>query len=737
MGDLMRPADLTVEVRDATRARVGQIRPDDLDITVTDTLNGVGTWSLKLPVEHPMVPTLRTPGSGLVITGPDGETLLSGPTVTPESAVTSEDPIGIVAIKGVSDAIHMADRLAVPNPNFAELDAEGDLYDVRTNFVEHLMYHYVSVNLGPDAPAVRRVAGLSLGASEGRGPVVTRRVRYEKVGEVLAGLAQGTGLYWRMRQVGTDIRFDVHESVDRRDSIRLDVLNNTLAGHRVSTSPPGATRVLVAGKIDDEPDDSGNELRRVLKEVSTTESVAAEAAWGRRIERFVDKRSIEDEDELLQAGAEVLAEEGFAAISVQVVPMDDSSMEFLRDWFYGDLVKVVVDGEELEATVTGYVLKANASGTSVGVVLGDPSGLSAATALERRLADSENRISALERGTEKAQGIRVLTPGGYEQSTAAEDYPQGESLLHLTDEQAEDAGWDFWADSASGTVRTVRPLGEAGDAYQTWTSHDGEGGWPVMMFRSGTAEDGWTDWHSLLTYADLSEWEAERQLATDWNGPDDEPEWYPSGTSLMATEAGGDWTPNGGNGMVVTHHLEDERVTQVFHAASGPGMWVRNHHADNPGWSDWAEVHTITEAGRPIEVESWAEFNGLANTAPAAGTTPVNITFVAPPSGKVYVTVSGNVRQSINGNQTVLSCDVRAGTTPGAGTAVITADYRRGIVTNAGVVSAGPAYAAGSRRFLVSGLTPGASYTAQTYHWVTPAGTGQVYARSLSIEPVP
>ncbi|UVK61355.1 minor tail protein [Microbacterium phage Gingerbug] len=77
----MRVDDLTVEVRDRTLKRVGQITPRYLDLKARTKWCGVGEWTVTLPGNHPMVPYLAEPGSGLLVTGPSGE-VLHPPTYT-------------------------------------------------------------------------------------------------------------------------------------------------------------------------------------------------------------------------------------------------------------------------------------------------------------------------------------------------------------------------------------------------------------------------------------------------------------------------------------------------------------------------------------------------------------------------------------------------------------------------------------------------------------------------------
>ena len=107
----MRLEDITVEVRNKSLAREGVIRSQDLDIEVQGLHSNVGTWRISLPAEHHLVDALRTPGSGIIVTGPHG-VLLSGPTKKPEWTATPTDTQGSVIFNGVSDTVILADMLA-------------------------------------------------------------------------------------------------------------------------------------------------------------------------------------------------------------------------------------------------------------------------------------------------------------------------------------------------------------------------------------------------------------------------------------------------------------------------------------------------------------------------------------------------------------------------------------------------------------------------------------------------
>jgi hypothetical protein len=383
----VRLQDITVEVRDKTLVRRGIIRPEELVLEFTDNFNNLGSWKLSLASEHPLCDTLRTPGSGIIITGPD-DVLLSGPMVTSEFASTPTDPDGTVSFEGVSDTVCLADALAYPQPSNADAASQTEAHDIRSGAVETVMHAYVNANIGPSAPAARRKTGLIMGANGARGPIINQSARFPVLGNLLTEIALLANLGFRVVQRGSNLVFETYAVTDRTAFVRLDVRNGTLSGQKVGISPPGVTRAIVAGQ--------GDLTDRQFLETDTAESIAAEADWGRRIELFVDQRNTADWAELQQAGDEALADSGFTAVNVQVVPMEDSQARFGKEWGLGDALVVIVDDQELKSTVTGYVIKADRDGFMLGALLGDATGFDASAALNKRVTNTETRLSNLE-----------------------------------------------------------------------------------------------------------------------------------------------------------------------------------------------------------------------------------------------------------------------------------------------------------------------------------------------------
>ncbi|MDH6462052.1 hypothetical protein M2302_002227 [Micromonospora sp. A200] len=618
----MRLQDITVEVRDRSLVRLGLIRPEDLDLQLEDLHNNVGSWTLKLASEHPLAGALRQPGAGIVVTGPDGKEMFSGPTVKPENAATAEDPGGTITFEGVDDTVLLADALAVPDPSDPHMIKEwGTKHDQRTGPAETLMHQFVNANIGPGAPAERRsaalVSRLRMGTDHGRGPTVTKSARFKVLGNLVGELAVAADLGFRIIQRGDYLHFETYSVADRSDLVRLDIYHSTLAGHRVAMSPPGTTRVIVAGNV------KGG--ARHFEHVTTSSSTAAEADWGRRIEKFLENTNAHEGEELEQTGLEVLADEGFTSLAVQVVPMEDSAMDFGTHWNVGDQVAVVVEGQEVKATVTGYVMKVDQEGFRLGVVLGDPTGFNADAALSKRVKGAEARISALESAA-KTTGTQILNVADYQDQTEPANYPQGESLVYISDASIQ--GWPFGFQS--GPVRTQHPAGD-GKVTQTWQNHTGVFQTPEMKIRSGVEGYGFTDWHKVaLVETDiagldgrLDTLEGARYLGNNTKAEADAAETYPLGVSHLSLGAGSGWSVNGGYGTVVTHSISNYRCTQICYDNDGDGMWKRFYHTDQGGWSQWKKLafdnsEVLTKTGA-LTAGNWYRIGtipGVQNVVP-------------------------------------------------------------------------------------------------------------------------
>jgi hypothetical protein len=396
--------DLTVEVRNSSLVRVGQILESDLvGSSFVPRFNNVGAWKVILPASHPMADILRAPGSGIIVTL-SGVVILSGPTVSARSTKTATDPEGVWEIEGSDDSILLANRVAYPTPTTADVTAQTNDYDIRTGPAETVIKAYVNANLGPSAPVARRVPSLTIEADSARGDTVTGKARFDRLGVLLESLAITSGLGFTIDQNGAALTFRMFAPTDRSATIRMDVENERLEKSEYAYGRPTVTRVIVAGQ--------GAGVDRTFVEVSSVDSLAAESDWAQRIESFKDQRNTNDTGELTQAGDEILADGGMTVRSVSVSPSDDQTMRYGVDWGLGDKVTVVVGDEQVSQIVTEVAIVITGDGVKVGATVGDPKVASASdpeSVTAVATVNQENRISNLERNEPVSDG---LPPGG-------------------------------------------------------------------------------------------------------------------------------------------------------------------------------------------------------------------------------------------------------------------------------------------------------------------------------------
>jgi hypothetical protein len=388
----MRVDDLNFEVRDRSLNRIGLILPQDLvGATMVVRFNNTGTWALKLPYNHPMGELLRLPGYGLIVTGPNGKTIISGPTLTAKLDQTMENIDGTWQIEGASDDIILSERLAYPTPTTADVTAQTTPQDVRTGAAETVIKAYLDANIGPSAPAARKLVGLVIEADQGRGTTVTGIARFNTLQELFYDLAQVGGIGYRLAQPNGGIDFTAYEPVNRSATIRMDIQNRQLSSSSYSYGTAKVTRAIVAGR--------GEQENRLFIERTNTASLNAEVAWARRIEVFHDARQAESTDELNTAGDELLVDRGKTIVEMAVTPTDDTKMVYGVDWGLGDTVTIVANNIEATAVVTEVGIQVSDDGVRIGATVGTPVGVEFEAKLLATVQNQEARISNLERST--------------------------------------------------------------------------------------------------------------------------------------------------------------------------------------------------------------------------------------------------------------------------------------------------------------------------------------------------
>jgi hypothetical protein len=308
----------------------------------------------------------------------------------------------MVTIAGLDDNRLPFDAKAFPTPSIADPALQTTAYDVRTSPAEDLMRMYIAYNicngalLGVTHAPAGRLAGfrtrLRVSPASGHlGTTMTQRARFDNLGELLNKIAAESTpqLGWRIVQVDDELEFSVYQPTDRSGFIRLDVANGTLNEQSVEFAPPEITRSIPAGQGDLE--------KRKFLQVTTAASLAAEAAWGLVIEDYKDQRQTNDTTELTNAALGDLNERGFTKVAVKAVPSNDQTMIFMTDFFMGDKVAVVIDGQEQpNSHITEAAVVVDENGLQSAVAIGDIADFDSSSALRQTVSDNTRKIAQLE-----------------------------------------------------------------------------------------------------------------------------------------------------------------------------------------------------------------------------------------------------------------------------------------------------------------------------------------------------
>lgn len=334
---------LEVFARGADLRRTGEV--NDLDkLEVVGRHNDVGTWVLELD-RASAAAELVLAGDGIVVVR-DGHTLMSGPRT--HRQVKLEGGRTKLLLAGVDDTVWMDRRVVLPPAGLA--------YDRRSGVAETVVRAYVEANLGATAATARQLATLVLPASLGRGAQVVGNGRYQSLLELAQVLALAGGIGFRLVQVGLGLQLEVRLAADRRrDAVFSTALGN-LAGFDYSDSLPTATYAYVGGQ--------GEGAARTI-----VEGAAVGAPY--RAEVFKDQRDTDELAALQQSRDEALTE-GAGTTALALSPIDTDSVAYGREYALGDMVTVLVDGEQLQDVVREVKLTYDSNGTTLLPVVGTP-----------------------------------------------------------------------------------------------------------------------------------------------------------------------------------------------------------------------------------------------------------------------------------------------------------------------------------------------------------------------------
>jgi len=298
------------------------------------------------------------------------------------------DPKGTWVVTGVHDNVVAAATSVLPDPAH-EPEEQALSHWEAAGQGETVMKQAVQLNAGAAAIARRSYPWLEVAPDLGRGTPVKTTSRFEGLGDLLTSLGSAAGLGWRFAQRDDVVEFDVYEPADKTKLVRLDIRNGGVQSNELGFTAPSATDVLVMGQ--------GQGEARTIRRVTTPEAQAEAEEWGLRWESTKDQRQTDDTTELEQAGLEVVSEQGVTVNSLKIVPSDHPRMRLGVDWYIGDRITAVVEGQETAALVTQVATSITSAGVIRQATVGDPVGFSFDAKIASKVKDVEKRVGAVER----------------------------------------------------------------------------------------------------------------------------------------------------------------------------------------------------------------------------------------------------------------------------------------------------------------------------------------------------
>jgi len=123
------------------------------------------------------------------------------------------------------------------------------------------------------------------------------------------------------------------------------------------------------------------------------------------------------------------------------------------------------------------------------------------------------------------------------------------------------------------------------------------------------------------------------------------------------------------------------------------------------------------------------QITDVSSTAFIAGSPVVSVTFTAPTTGRIVLSVAANVRDSAGTRQMRVAAHIESVTT---GLVVVSPSLSAQGVNNA---ASSTVYEVRSRDTLVEGLVPGDVYFARLMYRVTAGSTADIRGRQITVTP--
>jgi hypothetical protein len=308
----------TVAVFDKAFARKGFVG-DPVALSATVRHNALSTATITVSSDHRRLPDLSADGARVVLTY-DGQHLLSGPV----RRLRGQGPASSGTVEvDVEDDWRLLQRvLGWPVPG-AALTAQTSAYDKRTGAAETVLKAFVTAN------AVTRLGlPVTVAADQARGGNVDVSMRFHPLADRLYPAVDQARIGVTVRQSGAGLLLDCYTPALHPRT--LSEQSGVVQSWSWSRTGPGSTRVI-----------AGDQGEATARSFTSTVDAAREAAWGDRIEVFVDARDTDVATEVTARRAEALAE-GAPRAGLSLELAETSTFRYGKAVRVGDRVRVEV-----------------------------------------------------------------------------------------------------------------------------------------------------------------------------------------------------------------------------------------------------------------------------------------------------------------------------------------------------------------------------------------------------------
>lgn len=293
-------------------------------VEFTLVANGVGEATVTISADRPRVADAMLAGARLVISEP-GVVDFSG---TVMSVAGSGPKASSVVLTVREDSRILWDWLAWPAPD-KRITAQGQAYAKYTGAAEKILKDVVNANRSRFSEHVVCAPNLNRGATITGGV----QFRFHPIADRLMTAFESAGLILKVLQVGSQIVVDVREQ--KTVPKPLSVASGNLVSWEWNRSAPASTRVAAGGQ-------GVGESRYFTQLVKTT----LESGWGFGIEKFVDARDSDDEDEIWGRVEEAITE-GASKSGLKADLVQSKSFRYGTHYQVGDKVTVDLTGQSI------------------------------------------------------------------------------------------------------------------------------------------------------------------------------------------------------------------------------------------------------------------------------------------------------------------------------------------------------------------------------------------------------